>query len=79
MQSLEWQFIVANLISFAINLIYALSALIIGALAFKLIDRSIFRNIDFIEEIKKDNRSAAIYASVILLFIAIILGFALKG
>ncbi len=79
MQSLEWQFIVANLINFAINLVYALAALIIGVLAFKFIDRTIFRNIDFIEEIKKDNKAAAIYASVILLFIAIILGFAIKG
>ena len=79
MKLLEWQFIVANLITFAINLVYALVALVIGALAFKLIDGKIFRNIDFIEEIKKGNKAAAIYASVILLFIAIILGFALKS
>ena len=79
MKLLDWQFIIANLITFAINLIYALAALTIGALAFRFIDRHIFRNIDFIEEIKNGNKAAAIYASVILLFIAIILGFALKG
>ena len=76
---MEWKFIQANMVNFLINIAYALVALFIGALAFRLIDRFIFRDIDFVEEIKKSNFAAAIYASVILLFIAIILSAALKG
>ena len=76
---MEWQFIQANLINFIINLIYAIAALVIGVIAFRLIDHVIFRNIDFIEEIKKGNIAAAIYAGVLLLFIAILLGASLRG
>jgi len=76
---LEWEFLQANLINFIINIVYAFTALIIGVLAFKFIDNFIFRNINFIEEIKQRNLAAAIYASVILLFIAIIIGSALRG
>jgi len=76
---MEWKFIQANIINFIVNIVYALTALVIGVLAFKLIDKFIFRGINFIDEIKEGNFAAAIYASVILLFIAIILGMALRG
>ena len=76
---MEWQFVQANLIIFFINLIYALAALTIGVVSFRLIDRMVFKDIDFIEEIKKGNIAAAIYAGILLLFIAILLGSALRG
>ena len=76
---MEWQFVQANLINFFINLIYALAALVIGVVAFRLIDRMVFKDIDFIEEIKKGNIAAAIYAGILLLFIAILLGSSLRG
>ena len=47
---MEWKFIQANMVNFLINIVYALVALFIGALAFRLIDRFIFRDIDFVEE-----------------------------
>ena len=76
---MEWQFVQANLINFFINLIYALAALTIGVVSFRLIDRMVFKDIDFIEEIKKGNIEAAIYAGILLLFIAILLGSSLRG
>jgi len=76
---MEWQFVQANLINFFINLIYALAALTIGVVSFRLIDRMVFKDIDFIEEIKKGNIAAAIYAGILLLFIAILLGSSLRG
>jgi hypothetical protein len=76
---MNWQFIEANLINFLINLLYALTALIIGVVAFRLIDHIFFNKIDFIEEIRKGNIAAAIYAGILLLFIAILLGASLRG
>ena len=76
---MEWQFVQANLINFFINLIYALAALVIGVVAFRLLDHMVFKDIDFIEEIKKGNIAAAIYAGILLLFIAILLGSSLRG
>ena len=76
---MEWQFIQANLINFLINLIYALAALVIGVIAFRVIDHMVFKNINLIEEIKNGNIAAAIYAGILLLFIAILLGSSLRG
>jgi len=76
---MEWKFVQANIVNFIVNVLYALMALVIGVLAFRFVDKFIFRDINFIEEIKEGNLAAAIYASVILLFIAIILSATLRG
>ncbi|MCO4787436.1 MAG: DUF350 domain-containing protein [Marinomonas atlantica] len=60
-----------------VNLGYAVISLFIGVMALVLIDKFIFRNIDFIEEIKKGNMAVAIFQSVILLFIGIVVSAAM--
>ena len=66
------EFVQSTLILLAINLGYALAALIVGVLAVMGIDRWLFRRIDFQEEIAKGNLAAAVFAGVLLLFVAII-------
>ena len=56
----------------AINLIYALLALVVTAILIIFIDKILFRKIDFIEEIKKGNMAAAVFYSTTLLFAAIV-------
>ncbi len=68
----------ANIITMLMNIAYALIALIIGVKALQFIDKKIFPQIDFIEEIKKGNIAAAILAATILIFIAVVLGLVLS-
>ena len=56
------------------KLIYAVVALGVGTLAVRFIDKVVYPEIDFMEEIKKGNIAAAIFAGILMLFIAIILG-----
>jgi uncharacterized membrane protein YjfL (UPF0719 family) len=55
-----------------INLIYALLTLIVSVLALVIIDKYVFTQIDFIEEIKKGNIAASIFQSTILIFIGLV-------
>ncbi len=61
-----------------INLGYAILALVISIVALILIDKYIFTGIDFITEIKNGNLAAAIFYSVILLFIGLVVATALN-
>ncbi len=61
-----------------INLLYAVIALFVSVGALILIDKFLYRNIDFIEEIKAGNIAAAIYHSVLLIFIGFIVASAIS-
>ena len=74
---MDAQFWKATAVTFVINLAYAMVALVIGVVAVRWIDRHLYTEIDFMEEIKKGNMAAAIYASVLLLFVGVILAAAL--
>jgi uncharacterized membrane protein YjfL (UPF0719 family) len=74
---MDAQFWKATGITFVINVVYALVALVIGVFAVRWIDRHIYTEIDFMEEIKRGNIAAAIYGAVLLLFVGVILAAAL--
>lgn len=60
-----------------INLGYAVISLFVSVIALVIIDKVIFKQIDFIEEIKKGNIAVAIFQSMILLFIGIVVSAAM--
>lgn len=62
----------------AINLGYAVVALVVSIVALILVDKYLFRGIDFVEEIRKGNLAAGIFYSVILLFIGLVVATALS-
>ena len=74
---MDAQFWKATGITFVINLVYAMVALVIGVVAVRWIDRYLYPEIDFMEEIKRGNIAAAIYGGVLLLFVGVILAAAL--
>ena len=74
---MDAQFWKATGITFVINLAYAMVALVIGVVAVRWIDRHIYTEIDFMEEIKRGNIAAAIYGAVLLLLVGVILAAAL--
>lgn len=63
-----------TLINLAISLGYAVVTLVVAALTLIAIDRFLYRDIDFVAEIKKGNIAASIFYSVILIFVAILVG-----
>ena len=72
-------FYTATAVSLIINLLYAIVALLLSVSAFNYIDKRFFREIDFIDEIKKGNIAASIFASTLLCFIAAVVGMALRS
>lgn len=76
---MESQVLFATLFNLGINLLYTILALILGVIALILIDKIILTSIKIEDELKKGNIAIAIFASTILIFIALIVSFGLKG
>jgi len=74
---MDAQFWQATAITLAINLVYAVVSLVVGVAAFRWIDKRMFPEIDFMEEVKKGNMAAAVFAGIMMLFVAVILAGAL--
>lgn len=73
------EFFTASLINLIINLSYTIVALIVGVYSLLWVDKRLLRNIDIEEEMKKGNIAVAIFASTILIFVAIIIAFGFRG
>ncbi|WP_345552254.1 DUF350 domain-containing protein [Microbulbifer aestuariivivens] len=73
------EFITATLFNIGINILYTVLALFIGIVSLMLIDKKLLRHVDIEGELKKGNIAVAIFASTILLFVALIISFGLKG
>lgn len=74
---MDLDFVRATSVMLIVNLIYAVVALVVGVLTVRVVDRVLLKKIDLEQEIAKGNIAAAIFGSVLVLFVAIILGFAL--
>ena len=74
---MDWNFVRATGVMLLMNLTYAVVALFVGVIAIRLLDRIILKKLDLEEEIQKGNIAAAIFASTLLIFVAIIVGLAL--
>jgi uncharacterized membrane protein YjfL (UPF0719 family) len=61
-----------------VNLGYAVLSLFIGVVALVLIDKFVFKDVDFMQEIKNGNLAVAIFQSVILLFIGLVVSSAMS-
>ncbi|RCU51552.1 MULTISPECIES: DUF350 domain-containing protein [Corallincola] len=73
------EFLAATFFNLAINLIYTLVSLLVGVMALRFIDSKLLKNIDIEQELKEGNVAVAIFASTILLFVALIISFGLKS
>ena len=76
---MESQVLFATLFNLGINLLYTILALLLGVTALILIDKKLLKSIKIEDELKKGNIAIAIFASTILIFIALIVSFGLKG
>ncbi|MGV8836130.1 DUF350 domain-containing protein [Cellvibrio sp.] len=76
---MQWDFIIATTVNLSINLAYTLLALFIGVKALLIIDEKLLKNMSIEEELQKGNVAVAIFASSILVFVALIVTFGFKG
>lgn len=76
---MEYQIIFATLFNLGVNLLYTILALFLGVAALIVIDKKLLKKIEVQDELKNGNIAIAIFSSTILLFIALIVSFGLKG
>lgn len=76
---METDFFIATLFNLIMNLVYTIVALFIGILALKIIDKKLLTTIEIEQELKKNNMAVAVFSATILLFVALIVSFGLKG
>jgi len=74
---MDWNFVGASGLMLVVNLVYAVVALFVGVAALRLMDRLLLKRMDLEVEIKRGNVAASIFASVLVLFVALIVGLAL--
>jgi uncharacterized membrane protein YjfL (UPF0719 family) len=75
---MESDFLIATLLNLGANLVYTLITLFIGILALRVIDKKLLSNVDIEAEMKNGNIAVAIFASTILIFVALIVTFGFR-
>ncbi|MCB1124730.1 MAG: DUF350 domain-containing protein [Verrucomicrobiae bacterium] len=68
----------SSFFSLFINLVYACLTTLLAVGILYVVDRYVFKNIDFIEEIQKGNIAAAIFAGFFLLSVCLLLAFTMR-
>ncbi len=76
---METQFLLSTFIQLGINLVYTLFALLVGVVALKVVDNLLLKDVDIQKQLQNGNMAVAVFASTILIFVAIIVSFGLKG
>ena len=76
---MQWEFLTATLLNLGLNLGFTILALIVGVIALQAIDRRLLTRIDIEAELKEGNIAVAIFASTVLIFVAIIVAFGFRG
>ncbi len=76
---METQFFLATVFNLGLNLLYTLLALMVGVVALRIVDKQLLKDVDIQQQLQEGNMAVAIFASTILIFVAIIVSFGLKG
>ncbi|WP_024955760.1 DUF350 domain-containing protein [Sulfurospirillum arcachonense] len=71
---MENEFLSATYMTLGINLLFTLITLFVSVFLLLLVDKILLKDINLQNEIKNGNIAASIFASSIMLFIAIIIG-----
>ncbi|NND83158.1 MAG: DUF350 domain-containing protein [Gammaproteobacteria bacterium] len=76
---METEFLIATLFNLGVNLLYTVVALVIAVVALTWVDRKLLKDVDIQQQLQNGNIAVAIFASTVLLFVALIVSFGLKG
>ncbi|KFN50565.1 DUF350 domain-containing protein [Arenimonas composti] len=72
-------FLLATFFNLGVNIVQTLIALIVAVLGLQFIDHKLLRHIDIEQELAKGNIAVSIFASTILIFVALVVVFGLRG
>ena len=72
-------FLIATFFNLGVNIVQTLIALVVAVLGLQFIDRQLLKHIDIEQELQKGNVAVALFASTILLFVAVVTVFGLRG
>lgn len=72
-------FLLATFFNLGVNIVQTLVALLVAVLGLQFIDRKLLKHIDIEQELQKGNLAVSIFASTILLFVAVVTVFGLRG
>ena len=72
-------FLFATVVNLGINLVYTVVALIVAVVALVWVDKKMMPSISSEDELRKGNIAVAIFASSVMLFVALIVTFGFKG
>jgi uncharacterized membrane protein YjfL (UPF0719 family) len=73
------EFFTASAFNLLINLSYTIIALIVGVYGLLWVDKKLLKDVNIQEEMKNGNIAVSIFASTILIFVAIIVAFGFRG
>ena len=76
---MEFEFIMASGINLLINLSYSVVAIITSVYVLFWVDSRLLKEIDIPQELLKGNVAVAIFASSILMFVALLMAFGFRG
>jgi hypothetical protein len=76
---MQSDFLVATLFNLGMNLVYTVVALLAALAALRVFDKKFLKTIDIEQELKNNNMSVAVFASTILIFIALIVTFGFRA
>ena len=76
---MSFDFFSASLVNLAINLSYTIVALLVGVYGLLWVDKKLLKGVDIQGELKNGNIAVAIFASSILIFVALIIAFGFRG
>ena len=76
---MEFDFLSASLVNLVLNLSYTVIALFFSVTALIIIDKKLLKGVDIQKELKNNNLAVSIFASSILMFVALIICFGLKS
>ena len=76
---MEFDFISASVINLILNLSYTVISLFVAVQALLFVDRKLLKDVNIQDELKNNNIAVAIFASSILIFVALIISFGLQS
>lgn len=72
---MEYDFLNASFINLVINLSYTIISLVVAVIALLIIDKKLLKDVDIQKELKNNNIAISIFASSIMIFVALIICF----
>lgn len=76
---MDMDLMLATAFNLGVNLLYTLLALVVAVVALLIVDKKLLTQVDIEAELKRGNMAVSVFASTILIFVALIVCFGLRA